>query len=389
MNTQNNFKFDPNVFALTAIEKGFESDDTAWQFLRWNPDYREAFHRLRDEKSDAVALEAILAHIKGPNPELLACAQDKTCAKMFGIAAWLDPEEERLPALNNPGDSWFFPLMKPLQEDTMGKFLQRSTSSEMRAGGPWVTVRETPFGYREILRTGPRPPARPAAKKDPHSERLVFTAIDCSVPIDAQLIALEKLVRTHREYWNEGICTADTPTVVIEPIGWNDVILPSRVENADFWRTVGIDVLGPIKKQIEECRSTLADIHRRLKGDDLILRFGERFPMPKVPGSKNAAPSSNRYLKALLLIAERIPHDAFRANNIDADWPGLAHQIAKELLLVHPERPQWMRAFDEGMSTWHLRRTKNLVMHFYAWLVHAQLSFADEAKKVKEQTAAT
>ncbi|MGF6766067.1 hypothetical protein P3T24_006408 [Paraburkholderia sp. GAS33] len=389
MNTQNDFKFDPNVFALTTIEKGFESDDTAWQFLRWNPDYREAFHRLRDEKSDADALEAILAHIKAPNPELLACAQDKTCAKRFGIAAWLDPEEERLPALNNPGDSWFFPLMKPLQEDTMIKSQQRGASYETRPGGPWLTVRETPFGYREILRTGPRPPARPPAKKDSHSERMVFTAIDCSVPIDAQLIALEKLVRTHREYWNEGICTTDTPTVVIEPIGWNDVILPSRVENADFWRTVGIDVLGPIKKQIEECRSTLADVHGRLKGDDLILRFGERFPMPKVPGSKNAAPSSNRYLKALLLIAERIPHDAFRANNIDADWPGLAHQIAKELRIVHPERPQWMQAFDEGMSTWHLRRTKNLVMHFYAWLVHAQLSFADEAKKVKEQTAAT
>jgi hypothetical protein len=68
MNTQNTFKFDPNVFALTAIEKQFESDDTAWQFLRWNPDYREAFHQLRDEKSDADALEAILAHIKDPNP---------------------------------------------------------------------------------------------------------------------------------------------------------------------------------------------------------------------------------------------------------------------------------------------------------------------------------
>ncbi|CAJ4470709.1 Uncharacterised protein [Burkholderia pseudomallei] len=389
MNAQNTTKLNPNVFALTDIEKKFGSDDTAWQFLRWNPEYREAFHRLRDEKHDADALEAILAHIEAPNPEVIACAQDKSCWRRFGIAAWLDPEEERLPKLNNPDDSWFFPFMRPLQEDTMATFRQRDASCEKRPGGPWVTIRETPFGYRDILRTGPRRLARPPAKKAPHNERLVFAAIDCSVPIDAQLIALEKLVRMHREHWNEQIRTTDSRHVIIESIGWNDVIRPSRVENADFWRTVGIDVLGPIGKQIEECRSRLTEIHRKLDNDDLIRHFGERFPMPKVPGGEGAAPSSNRYLKALLLIAERIPPDAFTTDRIDDERPGLANKIAKELGIVHPNRPQWMRVFDEGMSTWHLRRAKSLVTRFYAWLVHAQVSFASEAKKTKEEAAAT
>ncbi|KGX30561.1 hypothetical protein [Burkholderia pseudomallei] len=389
MNAQNTTKFNPNVFALVGFEKEFEPDDTAWQFLKWNPDYREAFHQLRDAKSDTNALETILAHIKDPNPELLACAQDETCRKRFGIAAWLDPNEDRLPAVNNPDDSWFFPLMRPLQEDTMLKFRQRDASYKKRPGGPWVTVRETPFGYRDILQTGPRRLPRPTAKKEDHRERLVFTAIDCSVPIDAQLVALEKLVRRQREYWNEQICTTVSPRVIIESIGWNDVIRPSRVDESDFWRTVGIDALGPIRKQIEECRSTLARIQRKLDGDDLVLHFGERFPMPKVPGGEDAAPSSNRYLKALLEIAARMPPDAFRTNNIDAERPGLANQIAKELGIIHPNRPQWMRVFDEGMSTWHLRRAKSLVTHFYAWLVHAQVSFAAEAKKAKEEAAAT
>jgi hypothetical protein len=389
MNIHDTNGFDPNVFSLTDIEKKLGPDHTAWQFLRWNPDYREAFHQLRDKNSDTGALEAILARIRDPDPELLACAQDETCRRRFGIAAWLDPEDERLPELNDPDDSWFFPLMRPLQEETMMKFRQRDASYEKRPGGPWVTVRETPFGYRDILRTGPRPPARLAAKKEEHRERLVFTAIDCSVPIDAQLVALEKLVRTHREYWSEQIRTTDSPHAIIEPIGWNDVILPSRVEDADFWRTVGIDALGPIRKQIEECRSKLVRIHRKLDDDDLVLHFGERFPMPKAPGGEDAAPSRNRYLKALLLIAERIPPDAFRTGNIDAERSGLAHQIARELGIVQANRPQWMKVFDEGMSTWHLRRAKSLVTHFYAWLVHAQVSFAGESKKVKEEAAAT
>ncbi|CAJ4818305.1 transcriptional regulator domain-containing protein [Burkholderia pseudomallei] len=389
MNTQNTAKFDPYLFALDRREKEFGPDDTAWQFLRWNPDYREAFHRLRGEKHDADALEAILSHMQDPNPDVLVCAQDETCRRRFGIAAWLDPDEERLPELKNPGDSWFFPLMRPLQEDTMLKFWQREASYGTRPGGPWVTVRETPFGYRDVLRTGPRRPARSPAQKENHQERLVFTAIDCSVPIDAQLMALEKLVRTHREYWNQQIRTTDTPHVVIEPVGWNDVIRQSRTEDADFWRTVGIDALGPIRKQIEECRSSLSRIHQRLHDDDAVLRFGERFPMPKAPGGEGAAHSRNRYLKALLMIAERIPPDAFKTDDIDAERPGLAHEIAKELGIVHANRPPWMRIFDEGMSTWHLRRAKSLVTHFYAWLVHAQISFADEAKKEKEEASAS
>ncbi|PQV52176.1 hypothetical protein [Paraburkholderia sp. BL21I4N1] len=389
MNFHDTNGFDPNIFALTDLEKEFGPDDTAWQFLKWNPDYRQAFHQLLDKKSDMDALEAILAHIKSPNPEVIACAQNETCRRRFGIAAWLDPDEERLPELNNPDDSWFFPLMRPLQEDTMLKFRQRDASYEKRPGGQWLTVRETPFGYREILRTGPRRPARLPAKKENHCQKLVFTAIDCSVPIDAQLVALEKLVRTQREYWNEQICTTDSASVIIEPIGWNDVIRPSRVEEPDFWQTVGIDALGPIRKQIEECRSRLARIHRKLDDDDLVLHFGERFPMPKVPGGEVATPSRNRYLKALLLIAERIPPDAFRTDNIDAERPGLAHQIARELGIVRAEQPRWVKVFDEGMSTWHLRRAKSLVTHFYAWLVHAQVSFADEAKKAKEKAAAT
>ncbi|KGW08844.1 hypothetical protein [Burkholderia pseudomallei] len=389
MNTQNTAKFDPYLFALDHREKEFGPDDTAWQFLRWNPDYRETCHRLRGEKHDADALEAILAHMRDPNPEMLVCARDETCRRRFGIAAWLDPDEDRLPELKNPDDSWFFPLMRPLQEDTMLKSRQREASYETRPGGPWVTVRETPFGYRDVLQTGPHRQARSPAQKEDHHERLIFTAIDCSVPIDAQLVALERLTRKHREYWNGQIRTTDTPHVVIEPVGWNDVIRQGRVEEANFWRTVGIDSLGPIRKQIDECRSSLSRIHRKLHDDDVVLRFGERFPMPKAPRGEGAAHNSNRYLKALLMIAERIPPDAFKTDDIDAERPGLAHKIARELGIVHANRPPWMRSFDEGMSTWHLRRAKSLVTHFYAWLVHAQISFAGETKKGKEEVPAS
>jgi hypothetical protein len=400
MNIHDTNGFDPNVFVLTDIEKKFGSDDTAWQFLKWNPEYWEAFSELSENESNPEKLGAILDHVKDPQPEMIACAQDITCRQRFGIAAWLNPDCELLPALKNPGDSWFFPLRRVDQRDSALVLRQQGHSPEKLEAYPWLTVRESPFGYGSAITSGPSLPRPKGQKKKAYEPRLLHVAFDCSVPPDGQLQALEALARKHREYWNERISSTTAPTAIVESIEWRGIFQADDFVNRDWARTVAIDVLGPVKTQINLCHEKLATIYRNLDEEsqnrrkkhpgldeeDMIRHFGERFPMPKVPRGQEPAPESSQYLKALLLIAERIPPNAFKAASIDAEYQGLAGQIATEMGISREgaNPPKWMEVFVEGMPDTHLRRAKNLVNHFYAWLVHAQVSFArdDEQKKV-------
>ncbi|AMV41770.1 hypothetical protein ATN79_03605 [Paraburkholderia caribensis] len=399
MNTHYPNGFDPDVFALTDIEKVFGPDDAAWQFLKWNPDYGDAYRQLREEQSEAKALEGILSYIEKPHSEMIACAHDISCRERFGIAAWLDPNCERLPALKNPGDSWFFPLRRVDQQDSVLVLRKQGQRPEKLDWYPWRTVHETPFGYGSVITPGLNLPHPKVQKKKEHKPRLVSVAFDCSIPPDGQLLALEALARKHREYWNDRICTTKTSTPFIEPMGWRDIFRPADYIRCDWSRTVSIDALGPIRKQIDQCRVELEGIYRNLDKEYQDLRkkqpnvdegklfrhFGERFPMPKPRRGYEPAPESNRYLKALLLIAERVPPDAFRAASIDAENPGLARTIAEEMGVFREKAspPEWLEVFVEGMRDTHLRRAKNLVNYFYAWLVHAQVSFVSDKERKK------
>ena len=401
MKINNTNDFDPNVFAFVGIEKKFGADDTAWNFLKWNPEYRKAFFELNETKSGSEALETLLSHIEEPSPEMIACAQDITCRERFGIAAWLNPDYDRdeLPALKNPGDSWFFPLKRVEQQVSAQALRKQGQSPEKLKWYPWLTVRETPFGYGPVITPGPNLRHPEGKKKKEYEPRLIHVAFDCSIPVEGQLIALEGLVQKHREYWNERICSTTASTAIVESIDWRGIFRADDFVNRDWARTVTIDALGPIKKQIEQCRLVLDKIYRELDSQyrdlrkkhrdvdegELFRHFGERFPMPKPPRGYEAAPRSNRYLKALLSIAERMPPDAFKSTNIDAEHPELAQQIAEEIGISREgaNPPKWMKVFYEGMRGTHLRRAKHLVNYFYAWLVHAQVSFAKDDENAK------
>lgn len=399
MNVNDTNVFNPNVFALATIEKSFGPDDTAWQFLKWNPEYLAAFQERREKESNPEALEAIVNHVKVSYPGMIACAQDYTCRERFGIAAWLNPECEQLPALTNDGDSWFFPLRRVEQQASAHALRRQGQSPHKLDWYPWLTVRETPFGYGPVITPGPNLPCPKGKKKKEHEPRLIHVAFDCSIPIEGQLMAFEALVQKHREYWNERICSTTAPTAIVESIEWRDIFRGDDFVNRDWATTVAIDVLGPVKTQINFCREKLATIYRDLdersqnrrkehpglNEPDMILHFGERFPMPKPSWDGEPAPRSNRYLKALLRIAEHLPPDAFEPTRIIADYTGLDEQIAKEIGIARngTTPPPWMEDFAAGMRRTHLRRAKNLVNHFYKWLVHAQVSLSGDAGKSK------
>lgn len=393
MNTDSANTLDPEAFVLTALEKTFRSDDTAWQFLRLNEEYNAAFEDLSKEENDAEALESILVHIKNAHSVDVACAQDTTCMERFGIAAWLNPEHERLPELKSPTDSWFFPLTRPVQEDSVGMMKQQRRSPEKREGYPWLTAHETPFGYGAVFKFGPPQPVQPGMKKRAHESKFVVVAIDCTVPPDGQLRALEVLAQTHRQYWNDRICSTRQPTFFIEAIGWRDIFSADKLK-PDQWRTVGIDALGPIKMQIAECRKHLLQVHRKLDEAGEIKHWPERFPrtMPKVPSSCSRrhppAPKNNRYLKALLLIiliTRRIQKDG---NGKHA--PSI-NRLAEELGIFrsgNTQRAEWMKVFHNGMEETHVRRARSVVDKLYAWLVHAQVSFAKDEERPKQSSTA-
>jgi len=399
MNINDTNGFNPNVFALDNAEKAFKPDDTAWQFLQWNPQYREAFLELNEIKSDPKTLETLFSYVEEPNPGMIACAQDMTCQERFGIAAWLDPDCEQLPALQNPGDSWFFPLKRAAQQVSAQVLRQRGQSPEKLEWYPWLTVRETPFGYGSVILPHHNLARPNAKKKRGYQPRLVCVAFDCSIPPHGQLLALEALAQKHREFWNERICSTKASSPIIESIEWRGIFQADDFANRDWARTVTIDALGPIKKQIDQCRIELDKIyrdldrkyqdrrkkHHDLDEGELFRHFGERFPMPKPPRGHEAAPKGNRYLKALLSIAERMPPDAFKSVNIDAEYPELAEQIAEEIGIFREgaNPPQWIKAFYEGMRGTHLRRAKHLVSYFYEWLVHAQVCFAKDNENAR------
>lgn len=219
MNMRDKNGFDLNVFALTDIERNFGPDDTAWQFLKWNPEYWKAFRELSEIESNPAKLEAILGHIRDPQPEMIACAHDITCRQRFGIAAWLNPDCEQLPALKNSGDSWFFPLRRVDQRESALVLKRQGQSLGKPEMYPWLTVRETPFGYGSVITPGPNLPRPKGQEKKEHTPRFICVAFDCSIPLDGQLLAFEALARKHREYWNERIRSTNESTVSVASIG--------------------------------------------------------------------------------------------------------------------------------------------------------------------------
>ncbi|MDR8399759.1 hypothetical protein NE850_25970 [Paraburkholderia sp. USG1] len=366
-------------FALTDAEKQFCPDDTAWQFLRLSEQYCQAFRLVSKMPNDPDALAAIQSRLEFPSSARLVSAQDTTCWRKFGIAAWLDPSHKQLPRLKSKDDSWFFPLKRPVQEnprrlevsDEPPLLEGRSNSLEV----PRLLAEELAFGYGKLaLLSAPKGRIR-------DKERMLWVSIDCSVPVDGQVAALEVLAKRHRSYWrNDGLLTTDECITYVEEIGWEDVFAHVRFRRAHdrgigeddtghLWRVVGINTLGPIRMEIEECRRRLQQIFHQHLDDRLVTRWPKRFPrsMPNVPGNPSPPPESNCYLKALIEIASLLQH-------YDGDEANQANYIAEEFKLANQG---WQRIFRNELESQHIVHATSLVTHHHRWLVHAQIAFTE------------
>ena len=375
------------VFALTEEETTFMPDDWAWQFLRLNNDYKNAYVRACEHETDDDLPSKTESHIANADGVRVPAGSDSACALEFGLSAWLDPSHESLPKLKGAG-SWFFPLKRVVQEDPRLVEIGATWPAQRRAGRippesqPRLAVSETLFDY------GGAKLAHLCST--PHRERMVWVAVDCSVPPDGQISALKTLAELHRAYWREGtradrLPTTHTPTVAIETIDYEDVFShvvfrrthdagASAEDTSALWRTVGIDALGPIGLQADACLRHLGDIHLELKEQgELKTYWPTRFPgdITAVTGPGGKPPESNRYLKALLVLASATPPADFGANDLKI-IDDVANQVG--ILPMNARFPRWMENFYNGMERYHLPRAHNMVKKLYRWLVHAQIS---------------
>jgi len=369
-------------FALSDTEKAFGIDDTTWQFLRISDEYRKAFRLVSKMPNHQDALETILNCLDSPLSVRIASAQDTTCWQKFGIAAWLDPDHELLPELHD-GDSWFFPLKRPVQEDFRRKDVGVEPPEEIvgpvPVSYPLLLVEETPFGYRRIRRSGPD--AR-------YASRAICVAIDCSVPPNAQISTLEVLAYKHREYWTgDGIQTTHAVDVVVADVDSDTmfsrmkfrrahVLGVTKTDTAHLWRVVCIDTLGAIGKQISKCRTELQAAYRENRENNIFEdSWPERFLHQIPPAPKHGkAPKDSSMLKALIRLAQEVGSEDYERD------PHLVNNIAKKIDL-YPEgtaRPEWSKYFHEQMQTLHLPLAQRLKNGLYKWLVHAEITYGTE-----------
>ena len=108
------------LFALEGDEEAFGPEDWAWLFLRCNQEYVEAFYAQREKvlaKETPTVPNSTLSFFLADtdNPDIIF-DEDGSCRQRFGLAAWLNSDLKRLPALED-GGHWFFPLMSPVSEN--------------------------------------------------------------------------------------------------------------------------------------------------------------------------------------------------------------------------------------------------------------------------------
>ncbi|CAM2194024.1 conserved protein of unknown function [Paraburkholderia kururiensis] len=370
-------------FALTDDEQKARPDDAMWQFLRISDEYRKAFQVVSKMPNNQDMLEALHAHLD--ESARIESAQDATCWQRFGIAAWLDPEHKTLPRLKSEDDSWFFPLKRPVQENPRRKIVDALPPEFASGSGgisyPLLLADETPFGYGRIRRIGPD--AR-------YSSRPVCVAIDCSVPPDAQISALEILANKHRKYWMyDGMKTTHDVDVVVEEVDsdsgrdfafsrmhfkWARAVGATKYSTAHLWRVVCIDTLGAVGNQIAKCRKELRAVHQDIRDEKLFeTEWPERFPhrVPPSP-SGDKAPEDSSMLIALLKLAKA--GDPKSAGEKDPTHSEIVENIG--LFPQGSGRPTWVTHFEDEILDKHLPLARALKNGLYKWLGHTETTFS-------------
>lgn len=382
---------DAMPFALVGDEQNFRPEDWAWLFLSMNQEYQDAYAEHAECNDDPNLANELV----DPNKGEIKPDYDGSCARRFGLAAWLNPGTKALPKLKNKEDSWFFQLKRPIAEDYRRK--EVSDRKYVRVGPtyspqldkyPYLIANEAPFGYRRPLNL----PMSSQSASDTWG--ITWVAIDCSIPPDGQVSALRTLAFENRErLMDNGWKTNDEfRDVSVIDIAESDVFEHMHfkrsagatnmvTDSTVVWRAVQIDSLGPIVSQIALLLKTLGEVHQSLVDQGLakqqpFRRFkNSLMPMKDRDGESRHGGS---YLKALFVIAElaKWQHDAKKIAQLTGIISGNGQYLNN-----------WRQQFDENIDT-YIDEATRMIDGSYRFLIHAQKpNTSDQTESTKRAIA--
>lgn len=395
-------------FKLEGIENDFCCDDWAWFFLRLNEDYQIAFEA---QQKDSEKIKVGDRYLADSSEALAFKDKDGSCAKKFGLAAWLDPKVQLLPKLKGSRSSWFFPLTHLVSEDTNRIEVsdkpykaKKDPYSDDEDAHDLLLVRDTPFGYRPKGKiVGPNYTSSPQAYlryKNRSERNVISVAIDCGVPVEGQLSSLKTLAEiTRTKLRKKGLKTydRDIPLIVntiqestefahmsFKTSGAIEVKPKPEDDLSFYWREAAVDALGPIVNQIKKLTKVLKKEH------EIFLTQQKALKSPIPGGFMTDLPTSitNRlpqhggnYLKALLVITEmdkQMKSSAYNANFI--------FELIKGDLNDRSAANQWLNHFRDNIELKYLPQGKKFIEGGYKWLIAYQ---KPRKKHAKIQTKST
>jgi len=360
-------------FSLSKDEREFGPEDWAWLFLSLNQHYRDAYQ----EHAKGMDTD-ISSKLRDPQVSGLKSDKNGECASRFGLPVWVPPSELKLPRLAVKGDSWFFPIKRPVTEIPLSKQPQSRATKEYT----YIPANEDLFGYRPpthvpLYSYTARNPKR--RTQDISAWSNIWVAVDCSIPPAGQVAALTQLARAarsklqgagwadHDGHWDSGI----------EEIQRNDVFSGTNFSYAaggtdkvtdvrSLWRAVVIDPLGAIVNQRDQLLHALKKVHRDLVANGLAQEPAfERFQnfLPSRSDADGIQRNGGSYLKALFTLAEL--HDR-RVTDLQ-DIARITGTYSSNSRYPHT----WIRDFHANIER-YLDDAETMIEGGYRMLVHAQ-----------------
>ena len=354
-----------------------------WLTLREDDEYRAAYAEQNLQMAARNHANSEIEHfVAAKNRRDVFPDYDGSCRRVYGLAAWLSPSSIKLPLLRNKG-SWFFPLkalvlenynrknvVEPLNLDPA--FPQFPTRDRNKASYIFLGTQETPFGYRRAI-------APLMAKKNGDSLRILWAALDCSIPIEAQLSVFRDLAKNNRAFLRDfdlktrkksdlpRLDQADSSEVFEHVVLKTSGGCRSGGYDRLAWFAFSVDVLGPIESQCVEVGNLLKQRHK-----ELCKKIAEpspvewiQAPLPYVDNGHGGC-----RLKALHMLAEL------------ATLETPPRKIAA-ILGVTPKATTgytypWHRQFDENIDD-YIEKGLQLVNGDYKYLVHCQVKPTDSS----------
>jgi hypothetical protein len=359
-------------FSLTESEGELGPDDWAWRFLRLGADYRQAYLDAKNKQDENPQSRTGAAKYSDVNEHRTVFVDEQSCRETFGLSTWRDPELSFLPRLGD-GASWFSPLRSVVVDPASAR-----TGIDFNVG----------HGVFGLLKRRIEPCLIVERLYGSKVSASISFSVDCSVPPDGQLKSVKSIATQYARQLRLAGRTADEFAsdrgLII--LGRGNLfsrsefraVLASASPNhnpEEFWRLIGIDVVGNPGRYYEKYRSLLLKEYKSLVKAKLAKEPDHWRFWPRLSDSQGrgaGSPSDGHTLKAYVMIAECVTAGIVDSRKILAvlEGEGAGSEMPKQL----PDG--WHGWAAKGPRTARFDLYKESAAKYvkagYKWLIHSQ-----------------